>query len=101
MQDSHRSGFWYLELKLCYNGYSVASTTSNTTIAFEASLSLLSWHSYLSGCSSGLPNDGGVGFTQQRLGKVRLLLQHLARLVYPTTAERRVTEGSGFNYGRQ
>lgn len=44
---------------------------------------------YLSGCSSGLPNDGGVGFTQQRLGKVWLLLQHLPRLIHPTAAERR------------
>lgn len=51
--------------------------------------SLLSLQSYLSGCPSGLPNDGGVGLTQQRLSKVRLLLQHLARLIHPTAAERK------------
>lgn len=50
---------------------------------------LLSLQSYLSGCPSGLPNDGGVGLTQQRLSKVRLLLQHLARLIHPTAAERK------------
>ncbi len=55
------------------------------------------FNNYLSGCSSGFPNDGGVGFTQQRLGKVWLLLQHLTRLIHPTAAERR---GGGWGGGR-
>lgn len=44
--------------------------------------------SYLSGGPSGLPHDGGVWFSQQRLGKVWLLLQNLTGLVHPTAAER-------------
>lgn len=44
-------------------------------------------HTNLSGCASGLPHYGGVWFSQQRLSKVRLLLQHLTRLVHPTAAD--------------
>lgn len=69
--------------------YPDASTTSTTMITFDTAISLLCLQSYLSGCSSGLPNDGSVGFTQQRLGKVWLLLQHLPGLIHPTTTERR------------
>lgn len=43
---------------------------------------------HLSGRSPGLPNDGSVGLPQERLSKVRLLLQHLPRLVHPTAAGR-------------
>lgn len=44
-------------------------------------------HSYLSGSPSGFPDDGGVWFTQQRLGEVWLLLQNLSGLIHTTAVE--------------
>lgn len=38
---------------------------------------------HLSGRSSGLPNNRSVWLPQERLSEVRLLLQHLPRLVHP------------------
>lgn len=67
-------------------GFTPTALINNSILLFFL---LLSLQSYLSGCPSGLPNDGGVGLTQQRLSKVRLLLQHLARLIHPTAAERK------------
>lgn len=57
-------------------------------IEYEMTKKLGCLQANLSGCPSGLPNNGGVRFSQQRLSKVGLFLQHLTRLIHPTAADR-------------